>query len=202
MMVEFNRAVLLNLLLAGYDDLKSRLTRRLGSAELAGEALQDTFLRLNDVPEMGTLKSPQAYLFRIAVSVAANRRRQENRRMTQSEIDAFVNFADDGPDPIRIVEARSEIEALKRAMMELPARRREILIAACIDETPHQNIARRFGVTVRTIQVELKQALTHCALRLDRNIGKRVSPRSRQISLPAEVPSEGVSIPAQQSDEF
>jgi RNA polymerase sigma factor (sigma-70 family) len=196
-MVESNRAALLNLLLAGYDDLKSRLTRRLGSAELAGEALQDTFLRLSDAPEMGPIKSPQAYLFRVAMSVAANRRRLENRRMTQSEIEAFVNFADDAPDPARIIEARSEIEALKRAMMELPARRRQILIAACIDETPYYNIARRFGVTVRTIQVELKQALTHCALRLDRNFGKRVSPRSRQICLSEEGPLDAVSAATQ-----
>ena len=104
------------------------------------------------------------------MSVAATRKIAENRRLTISEVGAFLDFADDAPDPARIVEARSEIDALKRALQELPARRREILIAACMDEIPHQSIARRFGVTVRTIQSELKQAINHCALRLNRDI--------------------------------
>ena len=168
--VDTNRAALLSLLLEGYDDLRKRLTRRLGSAELAGESLQDTFLRLNAVPETDPIRNPQAYLFRIAMSVAATRKIAENRRLTISEVGAFLDFADDAPDPARIVEARSEIDALKRALQELPARRREILIAACMDEIPHQSIARRFGVTVRTIQSELKQAINHCALRLNRDI--------------------------------
>ena len=38
-MAETSRATLRDVLLSGYEDLKKRLTRRLGSSELAGEAL-------------------------------------------------------------------------------------------------------------------------------------------------------------------
>jgi RNA polymerase sigma factor (sigma-70 family) len=177
-MAETNRVVLLNLLVARYADLKRRLTRRLGSADLAAEALQDTFLRVK-CAEVGDVRSPHAYLFRVAVNVAANRRNVENRSVAVAETDALLNFADDTPGPARVVEARSDIEALKRAIAELPARRREILIAACMDEIPYRTIAERFGVSVRTVQVEIKQALQHCALRLDRNAIGRASPRAR-----------------------
>jgi RNA polymerase sigma factor (sigma-70 family) len=177
-----NREVLLNLLLAGYDDLKSRLTRRLGSPDLAEDALQDTFLRLNTAAVTGPIRSPRAYLFRIAMSVAANRRVAERRRLSVPEEEVASYLEDHTPNPARIVEARSEIEAFKRAMNELPVRRREILVAARLHETPNQSIAQRCGVTVRTIQFELKLALTHCALRLDRNISKRKRSRSQPVS--------------------
>jgi len=181
-MVDTNRATLLNLLVVGYEDLKRRLTRRLGSAELAAEALQDTFLRLQCVDEVGVVQSPRAYLFRVAMRVAANRRIAESRNLSVSETEALFNFIDDAPDPARVIEGRSDFEALERAMSELPPRRREILIAACMEEIPYRIIAKRFGVSMRTVQVEIKQALKHCASRLGRNTAGRTALRQRQIA--------------------
>jgi RNA polymerase sigma factor (sigma-70 family) len=180
-MADTNRVALLNLLVARYADLKRRLTRRLGSADLAAEALQDTFLRVK-CAEVGDIRSPHAYLFRVAVNVAADRRNVESRSLIVSETDALLNLVDDTPGPARVVEARSDIEALKRAIGELPARRRQILIAACMEEVPYRVIAERLGISVRTVQVEIKQALQHCALRLDRNAVGRTSPRAQKIS--------------------
>jgi RNA polymerase sigma-70 factor (ECF subfamily) len=181
-MADANRVALLNVLVARYADLKRRLTRRLGSAELAAEALQDTFLRLKCAGEVGDVRSPHAYLFRVAVSVAANRRVVESRSLTVSETEALLNFVDDTPGPARVIEGRSDFEALKRAVGELPSRRREILIAACMQEIPYRTIAERFGISVRTVQVEIKQALKHCALRLGRNGNGRVSPRLQKMA--------------------
>jgi RNA polymerase sigma-70 factor, ECF subfamily len=182
-MVETSRATLRHLLLAGYDDLKRRLTRRLGSAELAGEALQDAFLRLECAPNIGVVRSPQAYLFRMAFNLAINRQTAENRRLSPVALDALLGFADDSPGPARTAEARSEIEALKRALAELPARRREIFLASWVEEISHSEIARRFGVSLRTIQIELKYAVEHCALRLDRNMTKKFADRPRRLSV-------------------
>jgi hypothetical protein len=41
----------------------------------------------------------------------------------------LLAVADPAPNPEQIVEARSEVEHLKRAVAELPQRRREILLA-------------------------------------------------------------------------
>jgi RNA polymerase sigma-70 factor (ECF subfamily) len=180
-MANTSRATLLHLLVAGYDELKRRLARRLGSVELAGEALHDTFLRLEGAAEIGEVRSPRAYLFRTALNMAANRRVADSRRLTVSETDALLELADEAPDPARVVEARSDLAALQRALMELPARRRAIVFAACMDEVPHSEIAARFGVTVRTVQIELKQALTYCAQRLGRGMVRRVARRSREL---------------------
>lgn len=181
MTIETSRATLINLLLTGYEDLKRRLSRRLGSTDIAADALQDTFLRLHSSVEIGPIKSPRAYILRIATRLAADRRRVELLG-GPSETELSLDIVDDAPDPERIVEARSEIEVLKRGMMEMPPRRRDILLAVSIDETPSATLAKRFGVTKRTIQTELKLALIHCAKQLDRDIGIRMPARRSRIS--------------------
>ncbi|WP_400768653.1 RNA polymerase sigma factor [Methylosinus sporium] len=181
MTIETSRATLINLLLTGYEDLKRRLSRRLGSTDMAADALHDTFLRLHSSVEIGPIKSPRAYILRIATRLAADRRRVELLG-GPSETELSLDIVDDAPDPERIVEARSEIEVLKRGMMEMPPRRRDILLAVSIDEIPSATLAKRFGVTKRTIQTELKLALIHCAKQLDRDIGIRMPARRSRIS--------------------
>jgi RNA polymerase sigma-70 factor (ECF subfamily) len=200
MTIEANRAKLLDLLLAGYDELKRRLARKLGSADLASDALHDTYVKLNTNVATGPIKSPNAYLFRVAVRLASDRRKSETRRVNFSDIDPSFDFVDEAPDPARIVEARSDIEALKRGMMELPKRRREMLIAAFLEETPYPILAERFGVTVRTIQSELKLGLLHCAKKLDRDLGVRMPSRKGRIaSAPWNAADEG--LPRSASDD-
>lgn len=175
-MSDTNRTALLTLLVASYDDLRLRLTRRAGSAELADEALQDTFLRLSNATGIGPVRDLKAYLFRVALSVISNRRVAERRRRTVSEVDAVFEFADDKPGPDRVIEARSEITALKSIIQELPSRRREIFMATFVDETPLREIAAQFGVSIRTVQVELKRALAYCTMRLDRETDAQRTP--------------------------
>jgi RNA polymerase sigma factor (sigma-70 family) len=179
-MSDTNRTALLSLLVASYDDLRARLVRRAGSAELADEALQDTFLRLSNATGIGPVRDLKAYLFRVALSVVSNRRVAERRRRIVSEADAVADMVDDKPGPDRVVEARSEIGALKQVIQELPARRREIFMATFVDEIPLRETAAHFGVSVRTVQVEIKQALVHCAIRLDR--GSRMPRTPKPLS--------------------
>ncbi len=64
--------------------------------------------------------------------------------------------------PLRVAEARFQIEALAIAINELPARRRAVFIAARLEHLPHKNIAEQLGVTVRVVENrELKAALDH-----------------------------------------
>jgi RNA polymerase sigma-70 factor (ECF subfamily) len=156
------------LLLAEYVDFDRRLTRRLGSPDLASEALNETYLRLERMRELGQVRSPKAYLFRIALNIAADRRRAEKRRLTSGEVDALLDIPDDRPDAARVIEDRSEINLLKRAIAELPERRRRVLMLSRIEGMPNREIAALLGVTVRTVETDLKQAVEHCADRLKR----------------------------------
>lgn len=160
------------LLLAEYVDFDRRLTRRLGSPDLASEALNETYLRLEGMRELGEVRSPKAYLFRIALNIAADRRRAEKRRLTSDEVDALLDIPDDRPDAARVIEDRSEVNLLRHAIAELPERRRRVLTLSRIDGMPNREIAVLLGVTVRTVETDLKQAVEHCADRLKRPRGK------------------------------
>jgi len=151
-----------------YDDLKRRLVHRLGSAELAGDALQDTWLRLQGKHAVGAVASPGAYLFRMAFNVAIDRQRAESRRLSAAEVDSILEVADPAPGPPDAAQTRSDLDALIRTMEELPERRRNILLAARIEGLTQPEVARRFGISLRLVELELQRAQEYCAVRLNR----------------------------------
>jgi DNA-directed RNA polymerase specialized sigma24 family protein len=65
-------------------------------------------------------------------------------------------------DLSREMDARSSVEALKRAMTAMPARRRAILIAARVDGLAHDVIAKRFAISRTMVQKELRRAISDC----------------------------------------
>lgn len=181
-MSDADRATLRHLLVTNYTTLSQKLARRLGSSERANEALQDTYLKLEGAAELGPIQSPKDYLFRIALNIAADRRRAEARKLLSDEVDALLDIADDAPDPERIVEARSEIAALESALAELPERRRAIFKAVLLDNIPRRELAKRFGISVRTVDFEVQRALEHGMRRLNQNSGRGFDSKSSESS--------------------
>jgi RNA polymerase sigma-70 factor (ECF subfamily) len=183
-MTETTWDALRQLLIDRYDDLRRRLARRLGSADLATEILHETYLRLNRGPmEIGVVQSPKAYLLRTALNVAADHhRRAEGRRMNALEIEMLRGIADEAIDPAKAMEARLEVATLERALEELTPRRRAILIAARLEEVPHVEIAARFGISTRMVEKELRTALLHCSMRLEKKLQGRFATRTSETS--------------------
>jgi RNA polymerase sigma-70 factor (ECF subfamily) len=177
-MPETPRALLMQSLLGRYDELRDRLTRRLGSADLASDALHETWLRLQSRPDLAPVKNPAAYVYRAALNTAANLRKTENRRLTRMDIDALLAIADPAPGPAIIAEDRAEVAAMAAALTELTERQQVIFHESFLGDASHRELAARFGVTVRTVQIDLQKAVEHCA----RHLGKRnafVSGRGR-----------------------
>jgi RNA polymerase sigma-70 factor (ECF subfamily) len=152
------------LLVARYPEIKARLAQRLGSSELAGDAMQDTWLLLSRTETIGAVRSPLGYLFRIALNAARDRLVADRRYLTAAEIDPLFDLADEAPDPLEVVEARSDLRELMRRIAELPARRRQILIAVRLDRVPQREIARRLGISLSSVEKELRLALEACVV--------------------------------------
>ena len=153
-------------LLARYKVFKKRLTKYLGSADLAGDVLQDTWLRLERGGELSTVHSPDNYLYSIAINIARNHIQAEDRRLLVFEVDALLDLEDEAPSAARVLEARGDLEALIAVIGELPERQQAILLAARIDGLARRKIAQRFGVSVRFVQRELQEAQIYCVERL------------------------------------
>ncbi|GLZ24003.1 ECF sigma factor VreI [Stutzerimonas stutzeri] len=169
---------MVRLFLASYDEFKARLKRRLGSEDLASDVLQETYLRVYGLASETQIKHPNAYLFRMALNIAADRRDADARLLTGDEVEELLQSTDEKLDPARVVAGQNEIRLLIGALCELPARRRQILVAARLDEVPHLEIAKRYRISTRMVEKELRTALSYCAERLERKSMQRFGPAS------------------------
>ncbi len=162
-------ALLRQIFARDYDRFRKRLTRELGSDELAGEAMQDTFVRLARGGEIGDeIESPRGYLYRIAVNFARLRVRTERRRQNLIDAHAMVEaLVDDRPGPAEVEEGRSDVHAMLAAVAEMPERRRAMFVLAWFEDVPLPEIAQRHGLSLRMVQIELKQAREHIVERLN-----------------------------------
>lgn len=158
------------LLVEHYDELRRRLTRRLGSADAAHETLHELYLRLDRSDGVGTLRHAPSYIQTAAVNLARDRWRTENRRARRVDVDALQELIDENPGPDRIAEDHSTLEALKRALDQLTPRQRAIMIAARLEQRSQAEIAKRLNISTRLVQLELQRALEHCAAYLAKNL--------------------------------
>jgi RNA polymerase sigma-70 factor (ECF subfamily) len=175
-----NRLKLRRQLVENYDNLIKHLTRRLGSQDFAYEALHETFVRLDGVPETTEVRSPADYIFRTAINIAKNRRKAQTYRVSPSEIEALIDVTDEMPDPARTAEARSDFQAFERALLQLPERPRHVLRLMSLEGKTAQETAEILQVSVRTVAADYQQALQHCAHSLNRPLLARLGgPRPR-----------------------
>jgi RNA polymerase sigma factor (sigma-70 family) len=161
-MSDSTRTLMKNLLVSRYTYLRGRLERFVGSREGAADALQETWLRLETMPEAGAIAN-EAYLLRMAANVAVDQIRREKHHLNLEEIDEVFEVEDELSDPERIFAARRKVDALKEVVRGLTPRRQEILRAARVDGELNTEIARRLGISLRLVEKELAFALKYCS---------------------------------------
>ena len=168
-MTDIDQVALRRLLQERHDELKKRLARRLGSSDLAGEAIHDTWLKLHRTEITGVIRNPFNYLFRAALNAARDRLDVERRHFSAIEIHTLIDLVDENiPDPERVAEARSELRMLEALISELPARQREILAAAQLDGLPRREIAKRLGISLSLVEKELRLVHEHLLKKLSK----------------------------------
>lgn len=169
-MSESNRNILRTLLTSRYGELRRRLEFRLGSLERADDALQETWLRVEtmDMSVLEPIRHPASYLVQMAVNMSIDQYRREMRYTSEQAYEEAPVRVDELSDPVRVLSGEREIEALEEAMMSLSRRRRTILLAIRVENTPHRELAERFRISERMVAKELRAALDHCAEYLKR----------------------------------
>jgi RNA polymerase sigma factor (sigma-70 family) len=147
-----------------YESLKRRLVRKLGCPDLASDCLHDAWLRLGEFTAPVPTRSPQAYVYRVACNVAIDGlRRNRLWQPAGEEEEAPEAMADPAPGPDVIVEKRSEMRAMDRALQRLPGRHRAVLVALRIEERTREEVADWLQMSLRSVDTTLRQALDHCA---------------------------------------
>lgn len=151
---------LLDVLEIEYEALLARLSAHLRSSEVAAEALHDVYLKLRAEPFIGDLHRPHSYLYRMAVNLAKNRRRNDWRMVTMDDAE-LSEFPDSAPDQESATLASDEMSRTLQALHTLPVRRQAIFLARWRDEKSQGEIAAEFGLHKRSVQKELARAETY-----------------------------------------
>jgi RNA polymerase sigma-70 factor (ECF subfamily) len=145
------------------------LSRKVGRHE-ATDLMHEAFIRVaRSEQERTVFHNERAFLFQIAANLAVDHNRaqmRQSRLLTPVEIDDLLAVADEGPGPDRQAQGRLDLQRLGAALRELPPRRAEAFRLSRIEGLSHASIAARLGVSLRTVEAEVRMALDHCADRL------------------------------------
>lgn len=142
--------------------LRRFFQRRFRCREEAADATQETFLRMLSLGSAASIDNPQAYLFRVARSVAyasAARRAADDLLFDR---DADADLACDRPDAERAVDARQRLRAFAETIAALPPRCREAFVLSRFEGLANGEIAVRLGISRNMVEKHVMRALLAC----------------------------------------
>ena len=134
------------------------LVARLGSREEAEDALQDMWIKLDQLVAK-PVAQPAAYLYRMAANLAADRRISAARGGARDT--AWLDIqpvADDLPDIERTLIARERLAQIEAVLAAMPDRMASAFRMFRIDELPQKRISEHLGISVSGVEKLLQRA--------------------------------------------
>jgi RNA polymerase sigma factor (sigma-70 family) len=134
------------------------LIARLGNQDDAEDTLQDMWLRIDQLA-VGPIGQPAGFLYRVAANLATDRRIATTRRSARDTAWLDVqSLAAELPDAERVLIAREQLNAVERAMADMPDRMRIALRMFRFEEQPQRAIAETLGISVSGVEKLLQRA--------------------------------------------
>lgn len=149
-------------------DLQRFLARRLGCAETAADLVQDTFVRVAELPSTRQPDNPRAFLFRIAANLAIDhQRRLRYEARYESPVESGIEPVDERPSAEEEVFNKQQLLRLHQAIAELPPKCRDVFILHKFHHLSYADVAARLGITKSTVVKHMIKALDHCRRRVE-----------------------------------
>jgi RNA polymerase sigma-70 factor (ECF subfamily) len=141
--------------------------RRVGRQD-AEDVVQEAYLHLLQTGLSATLEQPRAYLFRIAANLAVDAaRKHETRSRYADDAALFLGYAAGNGCVESEAEHKLEVRHFVSALTELPPLCRQAFLLNQIEGVTRSEIAKRLGLSVRTIDRHVVRALAHVRRRLE-----------------------------------
>lgn len=166
-MTDSNRKAILHILLTGYSDLARHLTKRFGRGSDIEDILQDTYLKLQNIPADAVIGNPRSYLYRLVDNLAKDRARSLAARERYISGDAMPDISEDRPSPEHETDYRQRLLMLENAIGELPERQRQVFLMHKFDGFSYSDIAMELGISKSAVEKLMMKALARCRDRLD-----------------------------------
>ncbi len=147
--------------------LMSYFVRRVRSHAEAEDLTQDVFVRLSTV-DTDSFQSADAYVFRIAANLLADRSRRDKVRRRHVGEQLTLKDRDVDPlDPDRVSDGRRALSVLADRLWSLPDRSRAMFVLYRIEGMNKRSIAEAFGCSISTVDKQVAFAMAHLMLSRD-----------------------------------
>ncbi|MGU2290817.1 sigma-70 family RNA polymerase sigma factor [Pseudomonas aeruginosa] len=143
--------------------LQNWLRGKLGCAADAADLAQDTFLRILLKRELREIGMPRAFLRTIARGLVIDHWRREELQRAYLESIAHLPEAQ-APSPEARELVLELLEDISRMLDGLKPKVRTAFLLAQCEDLSHRQIAERMGVSQRSVERYVAEALYHCYL--------------------------------------
>jgi len=143
--------------------LRGWLLNRFQLRDTVDDILQETFLRAIKARDRGVLHAPKAFLFTTARNLAIDYKRKSRNFGSEVlvEFDASSVAGTERPAP-ECVSREQEFALLRQAIETLPPRCREIFHMRQMEGISQREIAKKLGLSTRTVSAQLSIGLRKC----------------------------------------
>ena len=132
------------------------------------DLVQESFVRLVGATPEASVRTPQAYLRRIARNLLFDRSKRLSHRLAGMHVPYDEQCGPVlPPEQTQAIEARQTLMIYERALQELTPRTREVFTLHRDHERTYREIAAELGITVGTVEYHIARALVHIADTLD-----------------------------------
>jgi RNA polymerase sigma factor (sigma-70 family) len=152
------------------------LTARLGNKDEAEDILQELFLKLSRVDPAQEIQNPAGYLFKMALNLAHDRRRERSRARERDSDWVVARYIMAGPEPVADIpsaeagyHAKQRIAAVHTAIEELSPQCRRVFVLHKFENFSHEDIARQLGISRSTVEKHMNTALKQLIRKLGRD---------------------------------
>ena len=146
--------------------LLRHLTDLLGRRDEAEDVAQETYLRLLGARDLDPAGARvRAFVFKVATNLAYDRFRQRRVRVVHDDA-ALERVVSEGRPLEGVVAVEQALAIVKRTLLELKPRCREVFLLRAVEELAYEEIAARLGVSKRTVEREMQHALEACQRRV------------------------------------
>jgi RNA polymerase sigma-70 factor (ECF subfamily) len=152
------------------------LAARVGDRQEAEDLVQELFLKLEGVVPPPDLRDPVSYLFRMALNLARDKRRERQRAQAREgdwadtrTMTSGTEAIDDSSSAEAAYGAKQRIAAIRAALDELSPQCRRVFVLHKFEDLSHEEVARRAGISRSTVEKHMHTALKHLIARLGRD---------------------------------
>jgi RNA polymerase sigma-70 factor (ECF subfamily) len=151
------------------DQLRRFLVARVRNVADVPDMVQEVYLRMLRVPNVESIRSPEAYLFTVAQHVVQQHTLRQRATPPSVDLTQILEIQPATPDvdPVLATDAAQCVERLQGAIEELSPKVRATFLLHRRDGLSLEEIGTRLGISRPMVKKNLMKALLHLRQRLE-----------------------------------